>query len=1048
MKTISFIIILLIIFASNLSANRYYVDPDHGNDSDSGKTETTAWQTLDNVNGPLVPFNENDTISFKCGTRIIGQTLLPPSNYLVFNSYGIGDRPVIDRNGDNPSYWRAKDTGDSLQAFDTTRSGGYCVDLDSKDHITFSGIKFVRGFNTNIGIWSCNYIRFESCNIDSAFQTYDTSAAPGMIYAGGDHGNPTTHLTIRNSTLMYSRYGHGGYFDPVHQLLLEYDTIAYNGANGFQTYSAYTESANPDICYQDTIRYCVVRQNDLTNTYEYQILDNTMNNSAVYYNVIEANTTTGSNSTCIRIQNDYNTPPHNVLWANNTIIMHGTGEAFDWGDLNTTGIDNITVKNNIIYLDKPAQYGMYFYGSVGSHNVITNNLYYYPAGGTHLFHSGPDNHIYDYPDISTWKTASNNFTTPAGGYEINSVTDPDTSTFINSDLINLQLKNSSNAILAGVGVGFTQDFIGTPVGNPPDIGAYQNSSYLSGTLSASKTVSGNVAFTGDVTVPSGITLTISPETHIKVGSGVNIMVYGTLHCLCNFWPGNITFDSLGSNNHWGSIIFDGSSTSSSIIKNASLTNCDGIQFKNGANGTIFGCSLTNSLQGIFIYNSDPEIFSTSIINPHQNGIYGFGGFLSPSLSGTTIIKTVNPYQNEGLYIGGWGIPVVQECYISGFGTGAYFGGGCNAQLSTEFHLFCNNTITGNVFGVVTVGSTTMAGQDDGTGVWNSICNNTVFDVWTQNSGYLCGYWDYWGSNPQIIADGTSRNDIYEILPENPCGESNKSIRSNMIAANSLKKSGGDNIFAGLQLEKEGKIDDAINFYKGLINMDQHIKFALLKLAVINFKYSRPEIINYFENLISSSNRNYEIIKNLLADIYLRENNFDNAITAFNDVINNDSTGYEGINARFEKLFAYLNIRNNVQVATQILSQLKEMQLTDQESLIKIKIAEDLIIGTNIRISNKLASGIGIAPHSYYLSQNFPNPFNPVTTIRYQIPKPGVVTLKVYDIIGREVATLVNENKIEGSYDYSFNAARLASGVYIYQLKVNDYVSSKKMILLK
>jgi Secretion system C-terminal sorting domain len=89
-----------------------------------------------------------------------------------------------------------------------------------------------------------------------------------------------------------------------------------------------------------------------------------------------------------------------------------------------------------------------------------------------------------------------------------------------------------------------------------------------------------------------------------------------------------------------------------------------------------------------------------------------------------------------------------------------------------------------------------------------------------------------------------------------------------------------------------------------------------------------------------------------------------------------------------------------------------------------------------------------APEKYSLEQNYPNPFNPSTTIKYQIPKPGIVTLKVYDILGKEVATLVSENKIEGTYDITFDASRFTSGVYIYQLRANDYVSSKKMILLK
>ncbi len=87
-------------------------------------------------------------------------------------------------------------------------------------------------------------------------------------------------------------------------------------------------------------------------------------------------------------------------------------------------------------------------------------------------------------------------------------------------------------------------------------------------------------------------------------------------------------------------------------------------------------------------------------------------------------------------------------------------------------------------------------------------------------------------------------------------------------------------------------------------------------------------------------------------------------------------------------------------------------------------------------------------NEFKLGQNYPNPFNPATTINYQLPKTGFVTLKVYDILGREVATLVNEQKVQGRYTVNFNASRLASGVYMYQFRANDYVSLKKMLLIK
>ncbi len=86
--------------------------------------------------------------------------------------------------------------------------------------------------------------------------------------------------------------------------------------------------------------------------------------------------------------------------------------------------------------------------------------------------------------------------------------------------------------------------------------------------------------------------------------------------------------------------------------------------------------------------------------------------------------------------------------------------------------------------------------------------------------------------------------------------------------------------------------------------------------------------------------------------------------------------------------------------------------------------------------------------SFELSQNYPNPFNPTTEISFSVAKAGMVTLKVYDILGREVATLVNENMSNGKYSISFDASKLSSGTYIYQLNANGVQISKKMMLLK
>ena len=92
----------------------------------------------------------------------------------------------------------------------------------------------------------------------------------------------------------------------------------------------------------------------------------------------------------------------------------------------------------------------------------------------------------------------------------------------------------------------------------------------------------------------------------------------------------------------------------------------------------------------------------------------------------------------------------------------------------------------------------------------------------------------------------------------------------------------------------------------------------------------------------------------------------------------------------------------------------------------------------------------VQPTDFTLQQNYPNPFNPSTIISYELPAAGEVSLKVYDVLGKEVATLVNEYRNAGSYNVQFtmNNLQLSSGIYFYQLKTGDFFETKKMTLVK
>jgi hypothetical protein len=100
------------------------------------------------------------------------------------------------------------------------------------------------------------------------------------------------------------------------------------------------------------------------------------------------------------------------------------------------------------------------------------------------------------------------------------------------------------------------------------------------------------------------------------------------------------------------------------------------------------------------------------------------------------------------------------------------------------------------------------------------------------------------------------------------------------------------------------------------------------------------------------------------------------------------------------------------------------------------------------MKEEISLNIGETITDYALDQNYPNPFNPTTTIAYQIPNDGRVTIKIFDVTGREVTTLVDEFKPSGQYSVKFDASRLSSGIYFYSIRSGDYNAVKKMSLIK
>jgi len=214
------------------------------------------------------------------------------------------------------------------------------------------------------------------------------------------------------------------------------------------------------------------------------------------------------------------------------------------------------------------------------------------------------------------------------------------------------------------------------------------------------------------------------------------------------------------------------------------------------------------------------------------------------------------------------------------------------------------------------------------------------------------------------------------------------------------------------------LDSLLSFYQG-DNISQDLKH--LYENAINVK-SNPNFMNQYNNLHNEDSRNIESNKT---------NKSKNSIKAVNN-----------FNA----------LRNNI---NERISNLDNLNDRDKRNLIVEKNILDLAISNQLdniaSIKDKLQylnQKEIVVPLTYKLSQNYPNPFNPTTKINFSIPKDGKVVLKIYDVSGKEVYTLVNEFKQAGNYNAIFNGSNLSSGVYFYRLNAGDFVESRRMILLK
>ena len=632
-------------------------------------------------------------------------------------------------------------------------------------------------------------------------------------------------------------------------------------------------------------------------------------------------------------------------------------------------------------------------------------------------------------------------------------------------------------------------------------------------LTEDKTLSGTNLVTGEVTVPSGKTLTIAANAVINFKHNGSLVVNGNLTigqgAKLNFFNGSsivvngvltangistnkITFDRSVTTGTWGPLKFDGTGASASVLDNVVVKNATNIQIVNNANVTIQNSTIQDCTQGIYVYNASPQILNNQILYPIQHGIYVDASGKNPLMLNNTITKASSQptyKQNQGIILYNGTLGYIAHNDIRGFDHGIYLGGS-NAYFTNYSwqNFYPNNRLTANYYGImVGWGSYLNAGAGMNYCWNNSIANNDNYNIYVYQSSTAWAQYNYWGvGSPKQYADGTSNLYALPALASDPWGSQSavkgfiptdvampevqlmqtsdkftsaikgsfKQVQSAALNNDLGTTKDEDEFMKGIRLEQEGKIDEAIDYLKQLVKSKKYGLYALTGLAGLKERYGKENVETYFEDLLKDPNEgNKSRIKKHLANFYLNKNEDDRAVALFDELKDDKNSKRDNFEGLYEKFNFMIHKKKDLETSKTLLAELKNKFADDADAMIHITTAELLISEKNNFALSKKQSESEVTtevdvPKEYALFNNYPNPFNPVTTITYQLPKDGYVTLKIFDILGNEVKTLVNDQKEVGKYTVQFDASSLASGMYVYQLRVNDYTSTKKMLLLK
>jgi len=537
------------------------------------------------------------------------------------------------------------------------------------------------------------------------------------------------------------------------------------------------------------------------------------------------------------------------------------------------------------------------------------------------------------------------------------------------------------------------------------------------TYTQNQTLSGIYYFTSNATVNAGVTLTVQEGTGLYFASGTNLIVNGTLNA-------------------------SGTSTNGIIFTKSGANNWGGIQFNSGS-GNLQYCTITYATHGIYCYNSSPTISYSHVQNNQYDGVY------------------CNYYSS----------PVLDHCTIQNNYTGVSCSDHSSPRLLILGSYPGSNVIRNNGGWGVSASyySNPAVGTSSYGGGYNSIYSNGG-GTSAISANYYCtinanGNW--WDGAPTILETNGS-----SVTALNPLASDPNAGRTRIVSDDSQGIAGmdislskqieSDDLSGAQENENNKKYDEAINLYLSVFknSKDELLsRYILCKIEECFTKGEKKDYLDFSKRelkpIIKEGTETYVVALELethqMVNAGLYKDAVNNLLTILKKYnLNSDiekntlfTLGafyslYFGDKDNSDKYFEELKQKYPKDELVNQIGIIKSMGMVPKGSLQNggmISFSKETISETTKEITEDVVS-------------NYPNPFNPSTQISFTLKESGKVSLKVYDVLGKEVANLADGYYEAGRHTATFDGSSLASGIYFYRLTTPTATITKKMVLTK